>query len=83
MYCMQAPAYDPTKPTKTSRSCVTKAIPKGGMIQKSVNNTLYNFNDDVFEDTFGINKAVMLFLSVIAMMGKFVLNVKTGNNGRK
>ena len=86
MYWMKAPAYDPVRPTKNWMSLVHKAM-MAGIMRTTVGNNNFSisfcFKLSLMPFLLRLNIWSRLLRSVMPMMGKLVLIVKTGKRARK
>ena len=84
MYWMPAPAKAPVIETKTPRFSVAKATRAGGRMATVGNKSLLMPGDrPAILPEASVKMVSMLFLRVIAMMGKLVERVNTGKSARK
>ena len=80
---MPAPAKAPVMETRTPRFSVAKATRAGGKIATVGNKSLLTPEGrPAIRSEASLRMASILFLRVIAMIGKLVLRVKTGKRAR-
>lgn len=83
IYCIPVPAYDPVNFISTLMSSKKYGSSNGGTIAPIGNNNLLNMTLYDSKRLVSKNKPCKLFLSVIAIIGKLVDRVNTGNRARK